>query len=74
MRLKSKQPSLFKDGKPIAGVVFLAGSGPTDKDSTIGPNKPVKDLVWGLASNQIAVCRWDEPSAEDSDTSEDMTL
>lgn len=48
--------TLPKDGKPIAGVVFLGGSGPTDRDSTIGPNKPLKDFAWGLASNQFAVC------------------
>ena len=68
--------SLPKDRRPIAGVVFLGGSGPTDKDSTIGPNKPLKDLAWGLASRQIAVCRWDKPSADDSDkvTNEGMTL
>lgn len=68
--------TLPKGGKPIAGVVFLGGSGPTDKDSTIGPNKLMKDLAWGLASNRIAVYRWDKPSAEGSDkvSNEDMTL
>jgi pimeloyl-ACP methyl ester carboxylesterase len=65
-----------RDGAAVAGVVFLAGSGPTDKDSTIGPNKPLKDLAWGLASRQIAVCRWDKPSSDDSDkiSSDTMTL
>lgn len=65
-----------KDGKPVAGVVFLGGSGPTDRDSTMGPNKPLKDLAWGLASNQIAVCRWDKPNAEGFPklSNEDMTL
>ena len=56
--------------KPSAGVVFLAGSGPTDKDSTLGPNKPLKDLAWGLASNGIAVARWEKPSAESSKVSD----
>jgi uncharacterized protein len=61
--------------KPIAGVVFLAGSGPTDRDSTIGPNKPLKDLAWGLASNGIAVARWDKPGVESSNVSdENITL
>jgi hypothetical protein len=62
--------------KPTAGVVFLAGSGPTDGDSTLGPNKPLKDLAWGLASNGVAVCRWDKPSAETSNevTDENITL
>ncbi|KAE9371081.1 alpha/beta-hydrolase [Stipitochalara longipes BDJ] len=57
--------------KPVAGVVFLAGSGPTDRDSTLGPNKPLKDLAWGLASNEIAVARWDKPSAESSKVSDE---
>lgn len=61
--------------KPLAGVVFLGGSGPTDRDSTLGPNKPLKDLAWGLASNGIAVIRWDKPSAETSKVSdENITL
>lgn len=60
----------------IASVVFLAGSGPTDTDSTMEPNKPLKDLAWGLASKGIAISRWDEVSAETSKVAadEDMTL
>jgi len=65
----------FPKSKPTAGVVFLAGSGPTDRDSTLEPNKPLKDLAWGLASNPIAVVRWDNPSAESSKISdENITL
>lgn len=45
-----------------AGVVLLAGSGPLDRDETIGPNKPLKDLAWGLASRGIAVLRFDKVS------------
>jgi hypothetical protein len=30
--------TLPKEGKPVAGVVFLGGSGLTDRDSTIRPN------------------------------------
>ncbi len=45
-----------------AGVVLLAGSGPLDRDETIGPNKPLKDLAWGLASRGIAVLRFDKAS------------
>jgi pimeloyl-ACP methyl ester carboxylesterase len=55
---------------PVAAVIFLSGSGPTDKDSTLGPNKPLKDLAWGLASKSIAVLRWSKPTASDGDTSE----
>ena len=68
--------TLPKEGNPIGAVVFLGGSGPTDRDSSLGPNKPLKDLAWGLASRQIAVCRWDKPSAENSDklSNDSMTL
>ncbi len=41
-------------------VLLLAGSGPNDKDETIGPNKPLKDLAVGLASNGIASYRYDK--------------
>ncbi|MEV0804302.1 alpha/beta fold hydrolase [Kribbella sp. NPDC050281] len=42
------------------GVVLLSGSGPFDRDETSGPNKPLKDLAWGLASAGIAVLRFDK--------------
>ncbi len=45
---------------PFPAVVLLAGSGPNDRDETIGPNKPFRDLAWGLASNGIAVLRYDK--------------
>lgn len=41
-------------------VVLLAGSGPLDRDETIGPNKPLKDLAWGLATRGIAAARFDK--------------
>jgi dienelactone hydrolase len=41
-------------------VILLAGSGPNDKDESIGPNKPLKDLATGLASNGIATYRYDK--------------
>jgi hypothetical protein len=40
-------------------VVLLAGSGPNDRDGTLGPSKPLKDLAWGLASSGIAVLRFE---------------
>jgi len=43
------------------GVVLLA-SGPADRDMTTGPNKPFKDLAWGLASRGVAVLRFDKIS------------
>lgn len=41
-------------------VILLAGSGPQDKDESIGPNKTLKDLALGLASNGIATYRYDK--------------
>ena len=45
---------------PFPVVVLVHGSGPNDRDETIGPNKPFKDLAWGLASNDIIVLRYDK--------------
>ena len=41
-------------------VVLVHGSGPQDRDETIGPNKPFRDLAWGLASQGIAVLRYEK--------------
>jgi len=45
---------------PFPAVILVHGSGPNDRDETIGPNKPFKDIAWGLASNQIAVLRYEK--------------
>lgn len=45
---------------PFPVVVLVHGSGPHDRDETIGPNKPFKDLAWGLASRGIAVLRYEK--------------
>jgi hypothetical protein len=45
---------------PFPAVVLVAGSGPEDRDETYGPNKPFRDLAWGLASVGIAVLRYDK--------------
>ncbi|GAA1281996.1 hypothetical protein Psi02_38200 [Planotetraspora silvatica] len=42
------------------GIVLLSGGGPFDRDATSGPNKPLKDLAWGLASRGVAVLRFDK--------------
>jgi dienelactone hydrolase len=39
-------------------VVLVHGSGPSDMDETIGPNKPFKDLAAGLAAKGIASIRY----------------
>jgi uncharacterized protein len=70
--LFSEQPLTLTNGKfelpgtltvptgdgPFPAVVLVQGSGPQDQDETIGPNKPFKDLAWGLASRGIVVFRY----------------
>jgi hypothetical protein len=45
---------------PFPAVVLVHGSGPNDRDETIGPNKIFKDIAWGLASKGILVLRYDK--------------
>ncbi len=44
----------------VPGVVLVHGSGPLDRDETVGPNRPFRDLAAGLASRGIAVLRYDK--------------
>jgi uncharacterized protein len=39
-------------------VVMVQGSGPQDRDETIGPNKPFRDIAWGLAERGVATLRF----------------
>jgi uncharacterized protein len=52
--------TLPNDSKPHPGVVLVHGSGPNDRDETILFTKVFRDLAWGLASNGIAVLRYDK--------------
>ena len=48
---------------PEAGfpaVVLVHGSGPQDRDESIGPNKPFLDIARGLAAQGIAVLRYEK--------------
>jgi len=45
---------------PWPAVVLVHGSGPNDRDETIGPNKPFRDLALGLATRGIAVLAYDK--------------
>jgi dienelactone hydrolase len=45
---------------PFPAVVLVHGSGPHDRDETIGPNKPLRDLADGLASRGIATLRYEK--------------
>lgn len=61
------------EGWPLAGtlarpkgvekaplVILVHGSGPHDRDETIGPNAPFRDLAHGLASRGVAVLRYEK--------------
>ena len=52
--------TLPKGTGPFPAVVLVHGSGPNDQDETIGPNKPFKDLAWGLATQGIVVLRYEK--------------
>jgi dienelactone hydrolase len=45
---------------PYPALVLVHGSGPNDRDETLGPNKPFRDLAWGLASRGMAVLRYEK--------------
>ena len=45
---------------PFSAIVLVHGSGPNDRDETIGSNKPFRDLAWGLASQGVAVLRYEK--------------
>lgn len=52
--------SVPKGKGPFPVVILVHGSGPSDRDETIGPNKPFRDIAWGLASKGVAVLRYDK--------------
>jgi dienelactone hydrolase len=45
---------------PFPAVVLVHGSGPQDRDETIGPNRPFLDIARGLAARGIAVLRYEK--------------
>jgi dienelactone hydrolase len=45
---------------PFPAVVLVHGSGPQDRDETLGPNKPFRDLARGLASRGVAALRYEK--------------
>ena len=45
---------------PVPAVVLVHGSGPHDRDETIGPNRPFLDIAHGLAADGIAVLRYEK--------------
>lgn len=45
---------------PFPAVILVHGSGPQDRDESVGSNKPFRDIAWGLAENGVAVYRYDK--------------
>jgi len=45
---------------PFPAAVLVQGSGPHDRDETIGSNRPFRDLALGLAQRGVAVLRYDK--------------
>ncbi|MBN1680490.1 MAG: alpha/beta fold hydrolase [Anaerolineae bacterium] len=57
---------------PFPAVVLVHGSGANDRDSSAGANKPFRDIAWGLASQGIAVLRYDKRTVVYGDQMADM--
>lgn len=51
---------LMAGNKKAPVVIFVHGSGPNDRDETVGPNKPFRQLAEGLASFGISSFRYDK--------------
>ncbi len=56
--------SIPKGKGPFPAVVLVQGSGATDKDETVYALKPFRDLAFGLASQGIAVLRYNKRTYE----------
>ncbi len=52
--------TLPRGAGPFPALVLVHGSGPNDRDETVGPNKTFKDLAWGLATRGVAVLRYEK--------------
>ncbi|WP_103074735.1 alpha/beta hydrolase family protein [Solilutibacter silvestris] len=49
-----------KGNGPFPAVVLVHGSGPQDREETIGPNHVFTDIARGLAAQGIAILRYDK--------------
>jgi dienelactone hydrolase len=52
-------------------LVFIHGSGPNDRDETIGPNKPFKDMAEAFLKEGIASYRFDKRTKSNPETFSD---
>jgi esterase/lipase len=52
-------------------VVFIHGSGPNDRDETIGPNKPFKDMAEAFLKEGISSYRFDKRTKSNPETFSD---
>jgi dienelactone hydrolase len=59
---------------PFPAVVLVHGSGPHDADETVGSVKPFRDIAWGLASQGIAVLRYEKRSKAYGDRMKNMPV
>jgi hypothetical protein len=53
-----------KTSVPCPAVGLVHGSGPNDRDETVGACKPFRDLAWGLATKGVAVLRYEKRTKE----------
>ena len=58
---------------PWPAVVLVHGSGPGDRDSSIGPTRIFRDLAHGLASKGIAVLRYEKRTRQHGPTIAPLT-
>ena len=60
---------------PAPCVVLVHGSGPHDRDESVGPNKPFADLALGLAAHGIATLRYEKRTkAKPASLPKDLTV
>jgi esterase/lipase len=52
-------------------IIFIHGSGPNDRDETIGPNKPFKDMAEAFLKEGISSYRFDKRTKSNPETFSD---
>ena len=49
-----------RDAQSNTVVILVAGSGPSDRNESLGVLKPFRDIAWGLSQRNISVFRYDK--------------